>query len=655
MKYRSIRIAQIGDDPTVDFAVSELQRYLKQMDAQLIVDIMQTKAVDPAIEKTIWVGLDGCLDKKVPTVTNPKLDDAIVVDIVDGTGCITGSNPRSVLLGVYRFLRELGCRWVRPGKAGERIPLAEINCPSVAVCEVPSYRYRGVVMEGANHYENICDIVDYLPKVGMNAYYIQFFSPLIFFERWYKHEGNRSLPQKPITKTQILAMVEKAEAEIAKRDLCYAKVGHGWATEPFGLEATTWSTTCQYTVPTDLKHRIALVNGKRELWQNVPLNTNLCYSNPETRNIVTQAAARYCRDNTDVDVLSFVLADGVNNYCECEACRKKRPSDWYVMLLNELDEKLTAAGMDTKVSFATYMDTMWIPETERLRNPDRFVLAFCPITRIYGKNYDEFLTCEEPLPAFVHNKTVAPKSLALNLKQLRSWQEIFPGDGFLFDYHLMWAHLNDLGGEACAKNLAADMKALQQMGLNGMFSCQVQRAFFPTALPFWMMAATLWDQSCDEEAAAEDYYRAAFGADWKLVRTYLQHISDLMLTYEGPWNGTIEKKKGPFCKDYDALAAAVAEFVPVMERNLAQNHVCKTDWEVLKLHGVYVNLVLDTLRALKRDEMAAANTAIDKLLDWMCMNEMPLQKVLDVFNARRFWIKRLRMEAPGREWATPDA
>ena len=37
------------------------------------------------------------------------------------------------------------------------------------------------------------------------------------------------------------------------------------------------------------------------------------------------------------------------------------------------------------------------------------------------------------------------------------------------------------------------------------------------------------------------------------------------------------------------------------------------------------------------------------------MNEMPLQKVLDVFNARRFWIKRLRMEAPGREWATPDA
>jgi hypothetical protein len=47
-------------------------------------------------------------------VNNPVLDDAYNIDVQNGTGVIAGANARSVLLGVYRLLRELGCRWVRP-------------------------------------------------------------------------------------------------------------------------------------------------------------------------------------------------------------------------------------------------------------------------------------------------------------------------------------------------------------------------------------------------------------------------------------------------------------------------------------------------------------------------------------------------------------
>lgn len=49
--------------------------------------------------------------------------------------------------------------------------------------------------------------------------------------------------------------------------------------------------------------------------------------------------------------MEFWLADNVHNWCECEQCRKLRPSDWYLMILNELDEKLTAAGLNTGKQF----------------------------------------------------------------------------------------------------------------------------------------------------------------------------------------------------------------------------------------------------------------------------------------------------------------
>ena len=46
-------------------------------------------------------------------------DDRITIDVEKGKGTIEGSNERAVLIGVYKFFYELGCRFVRPGKDGE--------------------------------------------------------------------------------------------------------------------------------------------------------------------------------------------------------------------------------------------------------------------------------------------------------------------------------------------------------------------------------------------------------------------------------------------------------------------------------------------------------------------------------------------------------
>ena len=86
---------------------------------------------------------------------------------------------------------------------------------------------------------------------------------------------------------------------------------------------------------------VAMVDGKRSLFGGVPLNTNFCMSNPDARGKVVQYVADYAESHQNVDFLHIWLADGTNNHCECPACAEKTTSDWYILLLNEIDAELT--------------------------------------------------------------------------------------------------------------------------------------------------------------------------------------------------------------------------------------------------------------------------------------------------------------------------
>lgn len=640
MKYRRIRFGQLGNDPVVDFAVQELQRCLKQMDPGLIVDVLRTDSVVDHFSGIIWVGLDEKLREQVPLVTDPVLDDAITVSVENGNGSITGSNSRSVLIAAYRFLKALGCNWVRPGKEGERIPAKEVRDVCVQIREKPSYRHRGVCIEGANSYENIVDMIDYLPKVGMNCYFVQFMVPLRFFERFYVPVRNTLQEPEPITREEAAAMTVGLEAEIACRGICYHKTGHGWTCEPFGIDGTGVKEEKTENLDEQTRQYLAQVDGVRGIWKD-GLWTNLCYSNPKVRDIMTDAIVRYCRENKHVDVLHFWLADGVNNHCECENCVKKRPADWYVMMLNELDEKLTQAGLKNKIVFLIYDDLLWAPEQLRLINQDRFILMFAPITRTYGKNYVDDLEFDGELAPFTLNHLEMPDGLAENLAYLRSWQEQFPGDSFIFDYHLMWAHVADPGYEFCARNLFEDMKNLDKIGLNGMVSCQVQRCAFPTSLPFNMMANALWDKDCDFEEKALEYYLAAFGPDGRAVHSYLAEISRQFRMYESPASGHQVYSNRPLCRDYEAVDRAIREILPVIQRNL--DGPLGEEWRALQIHTEYVKMIARAVELLEQGDRRALKKTVLQLGELINSSEPVLQKQMDGFNTHRINFLRLGM------------
>ncbi|KRE36486.1 DUF4838 domain-containing protein [Paenibacillus sp. Soil724D2] len=626
---KAVTIAIIQEHPTIYFAIQELTNYLLRMSPEHHIDFRKEAIYSESEAPYLWVGSFGEFGISMTELEDPELDDAIYINVMGGKGHIAGSNPRSVLLGVYRFLEEAGCRFLRPGADGDYVPKKALESISVKVNEKAAYRHRGLCIEGAVSIENMLDNIHWAPKAGFNSYFLEFKTPYTFFDRWYGHRHNKYKQPETITVEQVDAFTVEMEKEIKKRGLIYHAVGHGWTGEPLGLPCLGWDSV-DYAVDEEKSRYFALVDGKRELWHGVPLNTNLCFSNPEARKLVVQYAADHAQKNPHIDMLHFWLADAFNNHCECEDCVKALPSDFYMMMLNELDEELTSRNLSTKVVFLLYLDLLWVPETETLKNPGRFMLLFAPISRTYSSSYDSDTTGIEIQP-FVRNRLKFPTNIRENVAFLKAWQELFDGDGFTYEYHHMWDHYLDPGYFQMADMISQDVKNLKILRLNGIVSDQTQRSFFPTGLGMYVLGKTLWNDEAEFTQLAKEYFMASFGDEGEACLTYLKTISDL---FDPPYmRGEKPRVSIEAAEKLRSVQEIVNEFRPVMDRNLAAGlHPTLTkSWEYLQFHADIVSLLASALAARAEGRAEDARQLWSQTSDYVERNEDLYQPVFDVF------------------------
>ena len=625
------KIKKLGESRTIDFAISELISYLKLMDSEIQAEFSND-------DNSLVVGCDESFDKFLIEVEDKALDDSIYINVKNGKGIITGTNSRSVLIAVYRYLKELGCKFIRPGKDNEVIPELKPESIDVYVKEKASYRHREVCIEGAASYEHVSDMIDWIPKISMNGYFMQFKKPYGFFKKWYKHEDNPYLEDENITVEELERIAEKLEDEIAERDLLYNAVGHSWNSEPLGVEASYWEKAPE--PPENIRKYLAMIDGKRDWYEGVPMNTNLCYSNPEVQELMTDDAVQYCKDHPAVKYLVFWLADNFGNFCQCEECSKSTFADLYIQLINRLDEKLTAEGLDTKIVFSIRANT---PVKERLKNNNRATMMFCPIFRDFSEIYPDEIT-EDYL---VELPTFAPDDRTLDhyfkpteryLSLWKKWRDIYDGDSVIYDYLLIWFHYHDPGYTRCAEIIAEDTKRLKGLGLNGVNSCQVQRLFFPTALPMISMSETLWNREIEFEEIKNKYLTDAFGEDGPRLAEIMGRISQKeIIDFTTKWE----------CLDWYLLDGkrimslieksreAIKELQPIVEKNLNdENHpdAVKRSWEYFKYYPEYAELFMDMWQAAYgEDDLEKSKEAWKKFADYINRIEPELHRVLDGF------------------------
>lgn len=652
---RPLQVHLVGGSPAVRHAGHELAATLRQILPGTPVDL---RSMPPGLadsSQAMVIGEVADLGDPAREILGDvdQSDDAIALEVTAGAGIITGANPRAVLFAVYRYLEALGCRWLRPGPGGTRLPsLKSMPGEPIRIRHVPDARHRCICIEGSTSVEHAIDLVDYAARRGFNSYFIQFRNAFTFFDRWYGEESRRGEPRVRLSSEAAMAYRDQLKAAVLQRGLELHTVGHGWTCEPFGIKGEEWYPSTD-PVPADALPFLALVNGKRELHEGIALNTNLDLSNPEARKIISEAVVDYARQRADESIIHVWLADGFNNHDESPRARAKLPSDWYVLLLNEIDAGLTAAGLDTRIVFLAYFDLLWAPQEERLRHPDRFILMFAPITRGYDRSFLEAARDENTnpseLPAFQLNRNTFPEDLAINLRMLDQWRKTFPGEVIDFDYHLWWNLQVDPTHLPTARVLAEDCRDLRDLGMDGLISCQIQRVAFPTGLAMHAMGETLWDRTRSFDELADTYFTDLFGEAGGKVRAYLESIDaclDPKALRGEPESG--ETRQAAIA-GLDRIPAVVQSFAAAIAAGRGNSDpVTAAAFDLLHEHGQY----LIGFARVHRLRLARDPAAVDAMRDLANHLARRLPLIHPVFDT---WIAldRLHQSLVGAGMAEP--
>ncbi len=624
-----LKIYKIDANPVIDFAAEELKKYLRMM---MPMDGEITIEYKPDAKEGFRLGLMQTFGLDTSDAENIELDDILYIDTNAEGGIIAGDNARSVLLSVYEYLRQNGCRFLFPGIDGEYIPIQSID--PVRYRHKPSMRYRGQVNESATSQRAMLEAIDFGPKVGQNCFMIQFLIPSEYYNQYYGRFYNKRHAPAYLREENVLQYRRACEAEMAKRGLQFHDAGHGFTIEPFGINSNAFDRREESLYPQESIDCMAMIDGKRGFKNGYPIYTNFCMSNPAARKRVVDYVIDYARRGTNVDFLHLWLADGRNNHCECEECKKKSASDWYILWLNEVDAEMTRLEIPTRIVFIAYSDLIHPAERERLKTPDRFTFMLAPITRAYTTTLP-FPVDDAKTVAYERNKTAAPKSLSEFLAYGREWRKDFPGDAFVFEYYFWMPQYNDPSSLAIAKRIAEDIPLYEQEGYRGILEDGSQRSYFPTGFSFYLYSRLLFDTSLSYDEIAEEYFSAAFGEDYQLFYDYLSDAARILdqryLSGELSADMSVGKYYNP------DFAKKLSEAEPIFERAEAAvkahynmpYRVQTVSVRLIERHIHYCRLLAKALalKAIAKDEEARG--VFRELWDTFNLYEMDMEANYD--------------------------
>ena len=222
-----------------------------------------------------------------------------------------------------------------------------------------------------------------------------------------------------------------------------------------------------------------------------------------------------------------------------------RPADWYMMMMNELDEELAARGSDAHIAFIAYVDTMWAPEHVEIKNPKRFALLFAPIARKYLTSLDVEGGKGETMP-YIRNQLRMPKTIEDCYAYLTEWKKLWHGTVFCYEYHFWINQYFDVGGLYFSRQISEDIKTMVRAGIGGLIEDGSQRSFFPNGLGFYVYGHTLFDLEADVDALTRDYFAHAYGAHADFALDYFKTVTELFEFAYMKGEATKDREKGKF-------------------------------------------------------------------------------------------------------------
>ena len=486
-------------NPTVRFAAKELRKYVRRVTGADLPVVHDESATPPG---SFVLRLEGnAAEDRFGLRADPRKKQVT----------ITGSNPRSVLFGVYGFLKEfLGVRWLRPGRGGEmleRKPLVAI--PRMQRAERALLKYRGFYVDTGQFSitpENIGDVVDWMAKNYGNYLLVS----VVFYD-WLK---------------------EPLVTALKLRGLMLEVGHHGF---DFYLDhRKTFRRHPEW---------FSMINGRRtpgHFLFNMIHDSQLCSTNEAGLRSYADALKRYLDANPEVDVLGIIPNDGFG-WCECPRCLKLEKSERqsplrhplqaggrrtmigsrrYHRIVQHVAERVGTAYPDRLFSFWAYAGVI-LPSPAVRRLPDNFLLTLALYERWYSDALDD-----------PRVKTVPEHANAKLAKILDQWRDAFRGDILIYEYYAKYAWLSlpkwipDL--------LRKDTRFFRRRDIQGVLS-MVETDPYPVYEPNYLaQLAMSWSASVSSDRWLDDYAASAFRTTAPQVKAKMRDVIRLMKPFAMP-------------------------------------------------------------------------------------------------------------------------
>jgi|GEM_PF-1263974 len=327
------RIILSQTTPVTQFAVEELQSYVKKISGADLPVGAQSAAADIAIMLKIEP-----VDETLGILSAAR--DRFRIECRNSQVTIIGCSDRAVLYGVYAFLERLGCRWYYPVPEEEVIPhTATIRLQEMSFSESPALAVRGlyfVPVIGAD-YKLVRNYIDWMAKRRLNMFLTHpesYGSEDGDFIRW-AQVSDRILPE--IKKRGIILNMDIHSA------LYYFPPTKYFAAHP------DW---------------FALVGGKRQPEQ-------ICYSNKQAIDVYATSIIAYVRLHPEVDVIGcWPMDTDADKYCECPECLD---TDTILKAVNEVARRVKTVRPEIIIEHLAYVSRTVRPPEKVL--PERNVLV----------------------------------------------------------------------------------------------------------------------------------------------------------------------------------------------------------------------------------------------------------------------------------------
>ena len=622
-----LTIHKLRDDMTIDFAAQELRKYLRMMQPDENQITITAKDGDG-----FRLGLlqDFGLPNDAP---DPVMDDIVHIETTEKGGILAGSNPRSVLFAVYRLLKLNGCRFLFPGAEGERIPVKPLKPQSYH--KAADHRYRGRTIEGRPSFEQVLASLDFYAKEELNAFGC--YGVAGYHSYYYLHRHNTANREPEFFDIDLADSQWRGlyEAEAQKRGVMILSGEHEMVPNALGLSENDrfLYKEGKKELPADVYPRLAMMNGERKLHKNDILFTNVCMSQPDLREKMAQVVVHEIENRPHLQIFGCTVADTSRNHCECEACLLKLPSDWYVMILNRIDQLLTEKNIPTKVLFSFYVDMIFAPEMEKLNNPDRFVFQYCPISRSYTASLPEDAVYPEP-PKYVRNGWEPPKNEKVLMALFRKWKEVFPGPCSVFEYHY-WVHqFREPGMLTMARRVYEDVRSYKYTGMDGCMEDGSNRSFWPNGFLMHIYNETLMNRDCDFDGEVADFFQNAYGENWVYAKNYLQGISDAFDHKYMCGERSADPKQGTHYNPAHAASLAkvetLAKDLQAFVKTLTYTHrVEYLSWKLLCYHADFCCGLAKALILKCQGDTPGAIESFDAFLAEFGKNDVALERWFD--------------------------